>query len=120
MLAAASAPYILEIINQDGNVNSASHPAPQGSVLTFYVTGLGLTFPLSQDGSVSVPPLAVPVASVGASINGNQVLPQFVGAADGLIAGITQINVQIPVATYSSNLVSVAINDAIGQIYISQ
>jgi uncharacterized protein (TIGR03437 family) len=120
MLASASAPYILEIINQDGSVNSASHPAPQGSVLTLYVTGLGVTFPLSQDGSVSAPPLPVPVASVSASVNGNQVLPQFVGAADGLVAGITQINLQIPVATYSSNLVGVAINDAAGQIYIGQ
>jgi uncharacterized protein (TIGR03437 family) len=118
--AVAGAPYILEVINQDGSLNSDSHPAPQGSVLTFYVTGLGLTFPLSQDGSVSAMPLPVPVASITAYLDGNQVQPQFVGAADGLIAGITQINVQIPVAAYSSNMVSVSLNQAAGPVYIVQ
>jgi uncharacterized protein (TIGR03437 family) len=116
----ASAPYFLTITNQDGTANSASHPAPQGSVVTLYITGLGLTFPLSQDGSVSAPPLPVPLASPSLSIGGNPVQPQFVAAADGLVAGITQVNAQIPVATYSSNPVDVFMNDAIGQIYIGQ
>jgi uncharacterized protein (TIGR03437 family) len=115
-----SAPYVLEIVNRDGSINSANHPAPQGSVVTVYVTGLGLTSPLSQDGSVSAPPLPVPVATVTVDINGNQLQPQFAGAADGMIAGLTQVNVQIPVATYSSNPVSAFINNALAQIYIGQ
>jgi uncharacterized protein (TIGR03437 family) len=115
-----SAPYVLAIVNQDGKTNSASHPAPQGSVVTFYLTGLGLTSPLSQDGSISMPPLPVPAASVSADINGNQVQPQYVGAAYGLAAGITQVNVQIPVATYPANPVNVNIGQAPAQIYISQ
>jgi uncharacterized protein (TIGR03437 family) len=117
---AASAPYVLEILNQDGSVNSAAHPAPQGSVVIFYVTGLGVTTPLSQDGSVSAPPLPVPVASIIAFINGNQIQPQFAGAADGLVAGITQVNVQIPVATYSSSPIFASVDSAQAQIYISQ
>ena len=117
---AASAPYILEVINQDGTVNSANHPAPQGSVVTFYMTGFGLTSPLSQDGSVSAPPLPVPVASISASINQNPILPQFVAAADGMVAGITQINIQIPVAAYSSNMVGADINGAVAEVYIVQ
>jgi uncharacterized protein (TIGR03437 family) len=119
-----SAPYILTLVNQDGSVNSASHPAPQGSVLTLYLTGLGLTSPLSQDGSVSAPPLPVPAAGVTVYFNGNQVQPQFAAAADGLIAGITQVNVQIPAGTYSSNManviVGVSVNDAFAQVYIVQ
>ena len=118
--ALASAPYIIEIVNPDGTINSADHPAPQGSVVTFYVTGLGLTSPLSQDGSVSAPPLPVPVASISAYINGNQVQPQFAGAADGLVAGITQINLQVPVGTYSTNAVSASVDNAFGQIYIGK
>jgi uncharacterized protein (TIGR03437 family) len=118
-----SAPYFLTIVNQDGTTNSASHPAPQGSVVTLYVTGLGLTSPLSQDGSVSAPPLPVPAAGVSVFIQGaGAIQPQFVGAADGLVAGITQINVQIPVGTYASNpatvFVNVLVNDGSGQIYI--
>ncbi len=115
-----AAPYFLSAINQDGTMNSAAHPAPQGSVVTFYVTGLGLTSPLSQDGSVSAPPLPVPATTVSVNIGGSQAQVQFVAAADGLIAGITQINVQIPVATYSSNPVYVFIGNAEGQIYVAQ
>jgi len=117
---APTAAYVLEIVNQDGNVNSAAHPAPQGSVVTLYVTGLGVTSPLSQDGSISSPPLPVPVASIVAYINFSQVQPQFVGAADGLVAGITQVNLQIPVATYPSNQITASVDDAQAQIYISE
>ncbi len=115
-----TAAYILSVLNQDGSINSADHPAPQGSVVTFYVTGLGLTFPLSQDGSVSAPPLPVPVASVSAYINETQLQPQFVAAAYGLVAGITQVNVQMPVAAFSSNPNSAFIGNAYSQIYIGQ
>jgi uncharacterized protein (TIGR03437 family) len=115
-----TAPYILTIAHQDGSINSATHPAPQDSVLTFYVTGLGLTSPLSQDGSVSARPLPVPVAAVPAYIGGNPVEPQFVAAAYGLVAGITQVNVEVPVATYSLNPVSVFVGGAAGQIYVGQ
>lgn len=116
---ASSAPYILSVINQDGSMNSADHPAPQGSEVTFYVTGLGLTFPLSQDGSVSAPPLPIPLGSISASIGNNQVQPEFVAAAYGLVAGITQINVQVPVATYQPPVYGV-IDGAFAQIYIGQ
>jgi uncharacterized protein (TIGR03437 family) len=114
-----SSPYILEIINQDGTLNSADHPAPQGSVVGMYVTGLGLTNPLSQDGSVSAPPLPVPVASLVIDINNTNLQPQFVAAADGMVAGITQINVAIPKATYPSPPVYINVNGSSAQIYIA-
>lgn len=72
---APTAPYILTIVNQDGTVNSADHPAAQGSVVAIYVTGLGLTSPLSQDGSVNYQPLSTPVSMVTAYIGQNQVQP---------------------------------------------
>ena len=116
----AAAAYFLAIVNQDGTLNSANHPAPQGSVMTFYITGLGLTTPLSQDGSVSLPPLPVPVGQVFAYIDSNLVQPQFVAAAYGLVAGITQVNVRVPVATYASNLINAFIGGAFSQSYISK
>jgi uncharacterized protein (TIGR03437 family) len=85
-----------------------------------YVTGLGITLPLSQDGSVSAPPLPIPAVPIAVYIDGNQVQPQFVGAADGLVAGITQVNFQIPVANYSSNPITAFVNNAFAQIYIGQ
>ena len=118
--AVATAPYILIIVNQDGTVNSPSHPAPQGSTVVTYVTGLGITTPLSQDGSVSYPPLAAPAASVSVSIGGNPVQPSAILAADGLVAGITQVNVTIPAGDYSLPPIYISIDGAQGQIYITQ
>ncbi len=43
-------------------------------------------------------------AGVTVYFNDNQIQPQFAAAADGLIAGITQVNIQIPVGTYASNM----------------
>jgi uncharacterized protein (TIGR03437 family) len=110
----------LTIVNQDGSMNSAKHPAPQGSGVTVYVTGLGLTLPLSQDGSVSAMPLPVPVTPVTTWVGVQQVQPQFVAAADGLIAGITQINLQIPVAAYSSDPTELSVNGTSALLYIGQ
>ena len=87
--------------------------------MTFYVTGLGLTFPLSQDGSVSAPPLPVPVGSISLYVGNQQVQPDFAAAADGLVAGITEINVRVPVATYQQPVYG-SINGAFSQIYIEQ
>jgi uncharacterized protein (TIGR03437 family) len=114
------APYFLAITNQDGTANSASHPAPQGSVVTFYLTGLGVTSPLSQDGSVNAAPLPVPVTPITIYMNENQLQPQYVASADGLVAGITQVNVQIPVGTYPSNPVNVYMSGALGPLYVGQ
>ena len=115
-----TAPYILSIVNQDGTANSASHPAPQGSIVGIYVTGLGITTPLSQDGSVSGPPLPVPAVPITAFINQNQVQPQAVSAAPGLVAGITQVNFQIPKGNYSEIPIYADVNAAQAQIYIGQ
>jgi hypothetical protein len=46
------------------------------------------------------------------------VQPQFVGAAVGLVAGITQVNVQIPVIAYPSNRVNIGLNFGQGILYI--
>ncbi|HEX5230006.1 MAG TPA: hypothetical protein VFW44_19975, partial [Bryobacteraceae bacterium] len=115
-----SAPYILSIVNQDGTPNSASHPAPQGSVIVVYVTGLGITTPLSQDGSVSYAPLPKPVAPVVAGIGQNQVQPQAILAAYGLVSGISQVNIQVPKADYSHTPVYVRIDGAEAQVFVGK
>lgn len=121
---AARAAYVLAIANQDGTLNSANHPAQQGSIVTFYVTGLGVTSPASQDGSVSIPPLPAPAVPVdvqfGLASNQANVQPQFEAAAYGLVAGITQLNVQIPLGTYPSNPAIASVAGASVQIYVGQ
>jgi uncharacterized protein (TIGR03437 family) len=44
--------------------------------------------------------------------------PQFVGAAKGLVAGITQVNIQVPVTSYSSSTTSVSVNSADATLYV--
>ena len=41
-------------------------------------------------------PLPLPVLPVTATIGGRSVQPQYAGAAPGLVAGVLQVNVQIP------------------------
>jgi uncharacterized protein (TIGR03437 family) len=62
------------------------------------MTGAGALNPPIADGSLGplLPPFPVPVAGVSAIIGGVDAPLTFVGQAPGLIAGATQVNVQIP------------------------
>lgn len=116
----ASSPQILYFTNQDGSVNSAVNPAHPGDVLQFFLSGMGETQPLSADGLVNEPPLAVPTATLYVSAGGHAIQPQFVGAAPGQPAGIVQVNIPLPSITYSANPTTVGINNAWAPVYISQ
>jgi uncharacterized protein (TIGR03437 family) len=72
------------------------------------------------DGLVTTAPQTVPVTPVSVFLPGGMVTPQFVGAAPGLIAGITQINVQIPPGYSMSGNASVTVNTASAPLYITQ
>jgi uncharacterized protein (TIGR03437 family) len=85
------------ILNADLSPNSASNPAPLGSVVAIFATGLGVTKPTSVDGvltSAVNPPLVAPPVKV--TIGGQNAVVSYQGAAPSLVAGISQINVQIP------------------------
>ncbi len=113
-----SAPQILAVANQDGTLNSPDHPAHPGDVIVLYASGLGVTNPPSVDGMINSTPLPVPLVRVTVSIGGRNLQPQFVGAALGLVAGITQVNVQVPVIAYPSNRVNIGLNFGQGILYI--
>jgi uncharacterized protein (TIGR03437 family) len=111
---------ILSVVNPDGTLNSATNPARPGDVILFYVSGLGETLPLSADGLVNSAPLAVPVASVMVNVAGHVVQPLYIGAAPGQVAGIVQLNVQVPAAGYASNPVNVGLNSDNAPLYLTQ
>jgi uncharacterized protein (TIGR03437 family) len=120
-----SSPQILTVVNQDGSVNSAAHPAEAGSVITLYVSGLGQTNPPGDDGLVNASPLPVPLAAVTVYFpaTSSVVTPQFVAAAAGMIAGITQVNVQVPATIPSSGTttpVAIGLNGASAKLYTVQ
>jgi uncharacterized protein (TIGR03437 family) len=82
--------------NQDLSLNSTSHPAPRGSVITLYATGEGQTSPSGSDGKIGMAPLPAPVQSVKVTIGGVDSTVQYVGGAPGLVAGMMQGNVTVP------------------------
>ncbi len=118
----ATAPQILSVTNQDGTLNSASNPAHVGSTIVIYSSGLGETSPLSVDGLVNSAPLPVPLAAVTVYLPGIEVQPQFLGAAPGMIAGIVQVNVLLPMINYpmSPLSASVSLNGASAPLYVAQ
>ena len=79
-----------------GVLNDAAHPAAPGSFVTIYATGEGKTNPPGQDGKPGAIPLPLPVLPVTATIGGKPAIVQFAGGAPGIVAGVMQVNLQIP------------------------
>ncbi len=109
--AAQTAPGIFPdaIVNEDGSINGPSHPAPKGSYVQMYGTGLGQTTPAGTDGIVT-PVVNYPkqVYTVAATLSQNPLfsaaLPMnvfYYGPAPGLAAGVCQINAFVPAGAAS-------------------
>jgi len=86
------------ILNQDSTVNSSSNPAARGSIVSVFMTGTGALNPAIPDGSIGPlsPPFPMPVAGIGVTIGSVVAKVTFAGQAAGLIAGATQVNVEVP------------------------
>ena len=84
------------ILNQDTTINSTGNPAARLSVIALYCTGGGVTSPASTDGAViggaSFLLAQTPVVTIG----GVNAIVKYAGAAPGSVAGLTQINVEVP------------------------
>jgi uncharacterized protein (TIGR03437 family) len=106
-------------VNQDGTLNNPSHPAPRGTVVTFYGTGQG---PLSEnvpDGmavSGIVRTAAVPTTDGKACLTVQPSMCVAVGSTFGDVqfsglmpgyVGVWQINVKIPQDALTGNSVPV-------------
>lgn len=97
-------------INQDGSANSASNPAPVGSIVSVWATGLGPISPAQADGALVGYPLPDNVLAVSVfasdTVGQNCMLScvwqpfdvTYQGPAPYMVAGISQINFQA--ATY--------------------
>ncbi|MGA9627051.1 MAG: IPT/TIG domain-containing protein [Bryobacteraceae bacterium] len=92
------------ILNQDGvTLNAPAHPAAKGSIVTLYLTGEGLTIPASVTGAFTTatlpPPQVTPAPAslpIAVLINGQPAPYVYAGEAPGFVAGLMQLNVQIP------------------------
>ncbi len=83
-------------VNQDGSINAADNPAPLGSTISIFATGVGAFAPALADGEVTpleAPfPAATDIAAVG--LSPSQIT--YAGAAPGVVQGVAQINFVVP------------------------
>jgi uncharacterized protein (TIGR03437 family) len=99
------------ILNSDMSVNSAAHPAARGSAISIYATGTGALSPAVADGTViAAGSLPMSQAAVSVTIGGQAATVTYQGAAPGLVAGVMQINVQIPAGVASGAAVPVIVS----------
>jgi uncharacterized protein (TIGR03437 family) len=83
-------------LNQDGTVNSSAEPAPRGSFVSLYVTGLGTVTPGATAGSAaSTSPLSRVNNAVAILVGGLAANVTYAGLAPGLV-GTYQMNFQVP------------------------
>lgn len=87
------------VLNQDGTLNSQTNPAQQGSIVSFYATGWQTNFSPLTDGQVATMAQNLCLPGVCQAAPGGAV--PYGGAAPGIVAGVSQLNVQIG-ATQSS------------------
>jgi len=129
-------------VNQDGTMNSASNPAPVGSIVAVWATGLGPIAPAQPDGTLVGLPLPSNVLAAGVQAQwsiqesagfgfsgllgvGTQPFTvTYLGPAPYLAAGISQINIQAaqyPITTDRAVLVVTlpAAQSAGFQIYVA-
>ena len=98
------------ILNQDNSLNGPGHPTAKGSIVQVFMTGEGLTYPPSVTGAittVTLPPPQVtpmPLQSIQVLINGQPAQYTYAGEAPAMVAGVMQLNVQIPAIVPSGPL----------------
>jgi len=109
---ASGAGQLAAINVKDGTLNSALNPVKIGDYIELYATGEGPTSPTGVDGKLAplTLPLPAPVAKVTATVGGKDANVVYAGAAPGAVAGLMQINLQIPADVTPGGYVPVVLN----------
>jgi len=93
-------------LNEDGTLNSAANPAPVGSIVAVWATGLGPIAPTQADGTRIESPLPDNLLTVSVMASYSLGIPNpfpenepfavsYAGPAPELVAGVSQINFQV-------------------------
>jgi uncharacterized protein (TIGR03437 family) len=85
------------ILNEDGSLNSSTHPAPRGSVIALYGTGEGVLSPQLPKGALVIStPYPTMTATPTATIGAQPAEVRYAGAAPYFPLGVFEIDVRIP------------------------
>lgn len=91
-------------------INSDTNPATASSVVVLYAMGAGQTKPAGIDGIITAAAnLPVPVLPVTVQIGGLDATVLSATAGPGLVAGIMQVNVQVPTGIKANKTVPVVL-----------
>jgi len=94
--SAASGTGQAAAVNQDGTLNGPQSGAPAGSVVALYGTGEGQTTPGGINGRIAGAVVPAPLAPVSVKIGGVDAPVAYAGGAPEAVAGLFQVNVQVP------------------------
>ncbi len=108
----------------DGTLNTAANPVKTGAYISFYATGEGQTTPSGVDGKLAASTLPSPVLPVTATVGGLPAFVQYAGAVRGAVAGLMQVNVQVPAGVTPGGYVPVvltagSVSTVTGAVWIS-
>jgi uncharacterized protein (TIGR03437 family) len=111
------------VVNQDGTINSPDHPTTSGNTVLLFGTGAGTTIPTQADGEVTAGASPQSTAQITALFENGSALvtPPFggfprlqtqyanatvayIGPAPAIVAGVTQLNLQVPALQVSGRL----------------
>lgn len=87
-----AAPGVFAVVNQDSTLNSAAHPATQGSVLQVFATGEGVVTPAGITGEITGSDVKQPVLPVSVTIAGSDAPVLYAESAPEAVAGLLQVN----------------------------
>jgi uncharacterized protein (TIGR03437 family) len=108
----------ISAIDQDGSVNSASHPAQPGTVVSIWATGMNNPR-ATIDGAVTIAANNW-CGSCQFSVGTVTETAAYAGAAPGLIDGAMQINLTVPTEPGDTQLQVFFNGQAYGFIYVSE
>jgi uncharacterized protein (TIGR03437 family) len=80
----------------DGTVNTALSPVRIGGYISLYASGEGETMPGGVDGRIAGLTPTGPISRVSVTVGGIPATVLYAGSAPGQVAGLMQVNVQIP------------------------
>jgi uncharacterized protein (TIGR03437 family) len=93
----------------DRTVNTAANPVKIGGYISLYATGEGQTLPSGVDGKLGGSTTPLPSLPLSVTVGGIPAVVQFAGGAPGQVAGLMQINVQIPTGVQPGGYVPVVL-----------
>ena len=110
---ASGAGQLAAINVKDGTLNSALNPVKIGDYIELYATGEGPTSPTGVDGKLAPltpgQPIPAPLAKVTATVGGKDANVSYAGGVPGTVAGLMQVNVQIPTGVTPGGYVPVVL-----------